>query len=71
MNNMTFEEHMKSRGRLFTDCRKATIGKDFAVFEFDDKEAVAKAMNFAEACNKIYEYTFASNLTDKLVCFNA
>ena len=40
-------------------------------FEFDDNVDVARAVKFAESCNKMYEYTFASNLTDKLVCFNA
>ena len=67
---MTFKEHMENRVTVFSDCNKVTVGEDFAVFEFDDKDEVDKAMKFAESCNKMYKYTFDSNLTDKLVCFN-
>ena len=69
-NHLIFEEHMQSRVSLFNGCVKATIGKDFGVFEFDDKEELEKAVKFAEACNKIYHYTMDDNKTDKLVCLN-
>jgi len=69
-NHLTFEEHMQTRVTLFDGCVKTTIGKDFAVFEFGDKEELEKAVKFAEACNRIYNYTLDSNKTDKLVCLD-
>ena len=66
---MTFKEHMANRVTVFSDCDKVTIGEDFAVFEFEDAFDLNKAIKFAESCNKMYKYTFDSNLTDKLVCF--
>jgi len=70
MSALTFKNHMGTRKDMFTNCKKVTIGKDFAVFEFSNKEDIEKSMKFAESCNSIYNYTFDSNLTDKLVCFN-
>lgn len=65
-----FKDHMKDRTGLFDKCTKVTIGTDFAVFEFDDKDDLKKATELAEKCNKIYHYTFESNLVNKLACFN-
>lgn len=60
---------MTTRKDMYTNCKKVTIGKDFAVFEFSNKEDVKKSMDFAETCNGLYNYTFDSNGEDKLVCF--
>ena len=67
---MTFKEHMENRATVFSDCKKVTVGKDFAVFEFEDAFDLDKALRFAVSCNKMYKYTFDSNLTNKLVCFD-
>jgi len=67
---MTFKEHMENRATVFSDCLKVTVGHDFAVFEFEDAFDTNKALKFAVSCNKMYKYTFDSNLTNKLVCFD-
>ena len=69
-NSISFEEHMKNRVTMFDNCQKVTIGKDFAVFEFEDAFDLKKAFDFADKCNKMYKYTFESNQVDKFVCFN-
>lgn len=67
---VSFKDHMKDRAFMMDRCEKATIGKDFAVFEFESKFDLEKALKFCDACNKLYKYTFDTNLTNKLVCFN-
>lgn len=67
---LSFKEHMESRVAMFDDCEKVTVGKDFAVFEFECAFDLQKALKFAEKCNKMYKYTFDSNQVDKFVCFN-
>jgi len=71
MSTLTFKEHMDSRKDMYSNCKKVTIGSDFAVFEFEDLEDVEKALRFSESCNNLYHYTFDSNLVDKIVCFNS
>ena len=68
--SITFQEHMKDRTKVFDNCVRAKIGKDFAVFEFECKFDLDKALEFAKSCNKVYKYVLDSNLTDKFVCFN-
>ena len=67
---MTFKEHMESRAGMVQACEKATVGSDFAVFEFGSKADLDNAIKFAVQCNHLYKYTFESNLTDKFVCFD-
>ena len=64
-----FKSHMEGRAGMFDNCKKVTIGKDFAVFQFDDAVDLNQSLKFAHTCNKSYSYVLETNSIDKLVCF--